>query len=118
MKKIIINGCYGGYSCSEKAIEIYNSLSSNPIEDEYMFPRDCPIAISIVEKLGKESWGECSKLVIAEIPNHADWDIQDYDGQEWIETFMVLTKEELAKGLTSEKIQKLSEVGYIRLSSE
>ena len=118
MKKIIINDCYGGFSCSERAMKLYNRLSSNPIEADFMLPRACPIAISIVEKLGKESWGECSKLVIVEIPSQADCDIQDYDGKEWVETFMVLTKEELAKGLTSEKIQELSEVDYIRLSSE
>lgn len=125
MKKILINACYGGFGNSKKAADMYKSLSSEkglePLSYDlklYGLPRDCPIAISIVETLGKESWGTCSKLEIVEIPTNADWKIQEYDGKEWVETFMVLTKEELSKGLTPEKIQELTEVDYIRLSSE
>lgn len=125
MKKILINAAYGGFGNSKKATDMYKSLSSEkglePLSYDaelYGLPRDCPIAVSIVEKLGEESWGEYCRIDIVEIPSHADYDIQDYDGKEWVETFRVLTKEELSKGLTPEKIQELTEVDYIRLSSE
>ncbi len=125
MKKIIINACYGGYGCSKKAAEMYNALCyEKGLElldydaKVWGLPRDCPIAISIVETLGKESWDRCSKLEIVEIPTNADWDIHEYDGLESVETFMVLTKEQLAKGLTPEEIEEISLVGRIRLSRE
>ena len=43
-----------------------------------------PDLIEVVEKLGKEAWGDCAKLKIVEIPNDADWTICDYDGAEWV----------------------------------
>lgn len=40
--------------------------------------------IEVIEKLGKDSFGEHSELKIVEIPDDVEWDIHDYDGSESI----------------------------------
>lgn len=51
---------------------------------EYDIPRNDPDLITVVESLGKESWGQCSELEIIEIPDDIEWEVNDYDGREWI----------------------------------
>ena len=40
--------------------------------------------IRVIEKLGEEANGRCSKLKIVEIPDDVEFDIQEYDGMEWV----------------------------------
>lgn len=41
--------------------------------------------INMIEKLGSNRCsGECAKLKIIEIPKEVEYEIQDYDGNEWI----------------------------------
>lgn len=44
--------------------------------------REDPVAIEIVEKLGKEANGSCADLVVVDIPDGLDYVIDDYDGIE------------------------------------
>ena len=76
--KIVINDCYGGFSLSEQACKELG------ISNCYEYKRNNPRLIEIVERLGKESWGECAKLKIIEIPDDVEWIIEEYDGIEWI----------------------------------
>jgi len=47
--------------------------------------RTDPILIQVIEELGEEeSSSRYSKLKIVEIPDDVEWEIQDYDGSEWI----------------------------------
>ena len=48
-------------------------------------PRDDPILIKVVEKLGKEANGECASLEVVSIPEGVDWKITEYDGMESVE---------------------------------
>ena len=43
-----------------------------------------PDLIAVVEKLGEKAGGSCADLKIVEIPDDADWEIDEYDGLEHI----------------------------------
>jgi hypothetical protein len=47
-------------------------------------PRDDPVLISLVQELGKASWGDHARLKIVRIPADVNWQIDDYDGFEWV----------------------------------
>jgi hypothetical protein len=47
-------------------------------------PRDDPILISLIQELGKVSWGDHARLKIVRIPADVNWQIDDYDGFEWV----------------------------------
>ena len=92
-RKIVINRCYGGYSLSQKAKDMYREATQDTPKggDFYAdtdIPRDDPALIKIIEGLGlKESAGHFAKLKIIEIPDDVPddgWIIQDYDGIEWV----------------------------------
>lgn len=46
--------------------------------------RDDPDIVDIVERMGKRSWGNHAELSIVEIPSDVDWEIEEYDGTEWV----------------------------------
>jgi hypothetical protein len=46
--------------------------------------RDDPVLVGLVQELGKASWGDHAKLKIVRIPADVDWQIEDYDGFEWV----------------------------------
>lgn len=48
------------------------------------FPRDDVHLIQVVEELGEKANGRCAYLKIVEIPDDVEWEIEEYDGNEWI----------------------------------
>ncbi len=81
--KIVINTCYGGFSLSKAGEEKYLELS-NKTFDSWDIKRDDPNLVKTVEKLGKDSFGEYAELTIVDIPNGVNWEIEEYDGIEWV----------------------------------
>lgn len=47
--------------------------------------RDDPILVEVVEELGEEANGNFAFLTVTQIPDGVDWQIGEYDGQEWVE---------------------------------
>ncbi len=103
--KIVINACYGGFSVSNAAMkryaelmgwtfkapvkEYYTSYVINATGDEisdYEISRTDPILVQVVEELGDEANGMCSKLKIVELEKGTLYRIEEYDGFEHIET--------------------------------
>ena len=86
MKKIVINNRYGGFGLSDEAIKMYNQLTGlKIIKFSYRnISRDDPNLVKIVETLGPKSNGKYADLKIVQIPEDVDWEIQEYDGTEWI----------------------------------
>jgi hypothetical protein len=107
--KIVINACHGGFGLSDKAIEYYGELKNlglvkqegkyfnvsgydwyvGEINDDNYFsdrsiPRDDPDLVRVVEELGTETNTRYSELKIVEIPDDVEWDIEEYDGAEWV----------------------------------
>ena len=82
--KIVINGCYGGFSLSEAAMK---ACGANSAHDEDQ--RTNPILIEMVEHDAEAASGRCAKLEVVEIPDNAtDWELDEYDGIENI-TYVV-----------------------------
>jgi hypothetical protein len=46
--------------------------------------RDDPDLIAVVEELGEKADGSCASLKIVEIPDGVEWQIEEYDGNEWV----------------------------------
>lgn len=106
MKKIVINAGYGGFSLSKEAEREYlerkypNSIiryvmpeyrDNSPTNyftvngedfNPYEIPRDDEILVELVES--RNAFGWCSDLKVVEIPDDVIWQIEDYDGQEWV----------------------------------
>lgn len=46
--------------------------------------RDDPVLIQVVEELGEDANSRYSELKIVEIPDDVAWQIDEYDGTEWV----------------------------------
>ena len=106
--KIVINKCYGGFGLSEEAIFLYGKKKGiNIIKDKkksdcfishyYIdkikngnyfsdgnIERNDPTLVEVVEELGEKADGPYSELKIVEIPDDMKWEIDEYDGKEWV----------------------------------
>ena len=109
--KVAINKQYGGFGLSDKAFEKLLQLKGIEFEkvadkdfesshyyakghagdDEYYLsqyeydePRNDPDLIAVIEELGEEANGFASSLTIVEIPDDVEWQVEDYDGLEWV----------------------------------
>lgn len=82
--KIVINRCYGGFSLSEAA---YKFLKIPWDGYGYKFnheDRSNPQLVKCVEKLGKLANGKYAELNVVEIPDGTEYQIEEYDGVEWV----------------------------------
>ncbi len=46
--------------------------------------RTDPSLIQTVKELSKEADGTCARLKVIKIPNNVKWEIEEYDGTEWV----------------------------------
>ena len=46
--------------------------------------RDDADLIAVVEQLGEKASGSCASLKVVEIPGGINWEIEEYDGNEWV----------------------------------
>ena len=96
--KIVINRCFGGFGLSKLACEEYakaKGLNLGEWKDAWGFfeggdfydrsiPRNDSVLIEIVERLGDKANGNHAELHIVDIPDDVDWEIHEYDGNEWV----------------------------------
>ena len=105
--KVVINACFGGFCLSEKAMKRLIELVNDPklkkeLEEHYTtrwagrpkpfmldsfdpkIPRNHPALVQVVEELGKEANGMFAELKVVEIPDDVEWEIEEYDGVEWV----------------------------------
>jgi hypothetical protein len=107
-KDIVVNAQHGGFGLSQDAQIAYLeragiSYITRPRYDRHStqrygpiimvngkhwydknISRDDPVLVSLVQELGKASWGDHARLKIVRIPADVDWQIEDYDGVEWV----------------------------------
>jgi len=86
--EIVVNRCAGGFSLSKKAIVAYANrkgldLAALRIDDRDI-DRDDPDLVAVVRELGDEANCRWSKLEIVSVPDGISWEIEEYDGREWI----------------------------------
>ena len=82
--KVVINGCYGGYSLSDEAL----AYLGIPGGSRYAYDDDRanPKLVECVEKLGEAvNHDSASYLYVVEVPDDVKWTITDYDGVEQVE---------------------------------
>jgi hypothetical protein len=103
--KVVINGCFGGFTISREALALMVSMGYEPDEFEKdvidgkkdrlgrvgdgvsrpSVERNDPRLVAAVEKLGDRASGSCSRLKVVEIPDDIEWEISEYDGLESVE---------------------------------
>ena len=87
MKKIVINTCYGGFGLSDEAIlriRAAKEATGEAIWVNERAIRSDPVVIKVVEDMGTSADGYSAELKVIEIPDDVEWEIEDYDGIEWI----------------------------------
>jgi len=108
VRYVVINTCHGGYGLSQEAELLYLKRSmidyeTQPRESRYDterygplilvngkiwyssdISRDDPVLVSVVRELGAKANGNFAELKIVEIPTSVDWQINEYDGREWV----------------------------------
>ena len=83
---VVINTCYGGFGLSGRAVRDYKDMAGI-IDDKWYerdIPRDDPYLIKIVRDLGMAANGAHANLKIVEVPPDVEWQIEEYDGNEWV----------------------------------
>ena len=106
MKKIVINGSYGGFYVSHTAFlrlrelgqsdalrepdaGAYWPIAATPQEPSLnrcgtFIPRDDQALVQVVEELGSVANGHCAELKIIEVPDDVKWEIEKSGGIEHI----------------------------------
>lgn len=108
VRPVVINACHGGFGLSHKACVLYldRSRVDYTVEDresrfstqkfgpqilvngelfsDRAIARDDPVLVSVVHELGERAWGVHAELKIVEIPAAVKWQIDEYDGWEWV----------------------------------
>jgi hypothetical protein len=104
--KVAINKQHGGFGLSDKAFEKLLELRGIEFEKcenndyyikghlddnnhfispyDHYSPRNDENLISVIEEFGVEANGWAASLKIVEIPNDVEWQIDEYDGWEWV----------------------------------
>ena len=77
-----IEGAWSEMSTEER-IAHNKALSKQTLYDRDI-ARDDPALVQVVEELGKKAAGRCADLRIVEVPNDVAWEVEEYDGKEWV----------------------------------
>jgi hypothetical protein len=64
--------------------QAHNAAYSRTVFHERDVARDDPYLVAVVEELGDAASGRHAELKVVEIPSNVDWEIDEYDGKEWI----------------------------------
>lgn len=62
----------------------YNRKYSEQTFNDSDLKRDDPLLVRVVEEMGGGANGRSSSLKIVEIPDGVEWEIEEYDGNEWV----------------------------------
>ena len=88
IRKVPINEYFGPHWTEE---ERFNYLSNMPVKDDKILldihkvgDRACLILVQVVKELGEEASDALAKLKIVEIPYGVKWEIEAYDGWEYV----------------------------------
>lgn len=108
--KVLINACFGGFGLSDAAFEKlldrkgiawekqegeydnmeYYHAGHLGDDDHYLYDRNLtenradPDLIAVFEEMGDLTNGRYSRLKIVEVPDDVEWEVDEYDGNEWI----------------------------------
>ena len=102
MTKIVYNACFGGFGLSQAAMRRYAEIKGLSVGEEHGYGyivtaegkrmsdddirRDDPVLVQVVEELGERANTRFSELRIVDLPAGTKYRIDEYDGNESIET--------------------------------
>ena len=72
------------HSLSPKEKKDWNEAYSKTVFYDHDLDRTDPDLVAVVQELGKKAQGRCAELKIVEIPDDVEWQIEEYDGSEWV----------------------------------
>lgn len=80
--KVVIHVGYGAFLLSDRALDMLkeHGLTFRDVDND----RSNPHLIDVVTQLGSDAGERGAKLKIVEIPDDVEYEIQDYDGDEWV----------------------------------
>jgi hypothetical protein len=84
---IVINTVHGGFGLSDRAERLFKEhtgLANSYLLLDSEISRDDPVVVDIVRELGEKANGRFANLKIVEVPYGVDWQIEEYDGLEWV----------------------------------
>jgi len=108
VRHVVINSEHGGFSISRAAEVAYlertgtayafqdredrdATLSNGQyimVNDQHWdgrtIKRDDPVLVSIVQEMGEAADGPLASLRVVQLPADVDWQVEEYDGQEWV----------------------------------
>jgi hypothetical protein len=82
--KIVINTCFGGFGLGDTAMNELRQRKGNPDLRHREIARDDPDLVEIVERMGETADGPFAELKVVEIPDDVKWQVEEYDGREWV----------------------------------
>lgn len=62
----------------------HNQLYDQQVFSDRVLDRDDPVLVQVVQEMGANAGGRFAALKIVEIPADVDWQIEEYDGMEWV----------------------------------
>lgn len=62
----------------------YNKKYRSQILNEHGIERNDPALIQVFEELGEKANGVHADLKVVDIPDDVNWEIEEYDGLEWV----------------------------------
>lgn len=82
--KIVINTCYGGFGLCDEAMQEYKNRKGLTTVFLWKIERNDPDLVEIVEEMGDAASDLFAELKVVDIPDGIEWEIQEYDGREWV----------------------------------
>lgn len=67
----------------EERVESNKRISTQAISCRDI-ARDDPVLVQVVQELGAKADGACAQLSIVEVPDDVAWEVDEYDGKEWV----------------------------------
>ena len=87
IQRIVINTRHGGFGLSEQASRLFaqrTGIANKELWSDRDIARDDPVLVAIVRELGVDADTRYAKLKIVEVPYEVEWQIEEYDGVEWV----------------------------------
>jgi predicted GTPase len=78
--KIVINTTFGGFKLTDEMMDYVGYEKICEWDGACDYPRTDPKLIEFLERYPDRA----DSLKVVEIPDNVDWEIEEYDGAEWI----------------------------------
>lgn len=79
--KIVINKAYGGFGLTDEMMKAVGYKPRSAADMGWNYDRTDPKLIGYLESIPEN---ERHGLKVVEIPDDVQWEIEEYDGMEWI----------------------------------